>query len=95
MAKENGGADAKLQDVPTYVSCATLARELDILSETTIHDMVRRGVLPRPVRFSAGCVRWRWTDVQRALASLSDTASAGDGVDPFMTGARNATAQAK
>lgn len=52
---------------PSYLSCASLARELD-MSETTIHEMVRRGVLPRPVKLSSGCVRWCWADVQRALA---------------------------
>ena len=53
------------------LSCASLARELDV-SETTVHEMVRRGVLPAPVgKLSAGCVRWCWAEVQLALGSLS------------------------
>ncbi|NJO53844.1 MAG: transcriptional regulator [Bacteroidales bacterium] len=77
---------------PSYVSCATLARELDV-SESTVWDMVRRGVLPKPIKLSAGCVRWSWTEVQAALGSLS---SGGDAaaVDPFLAGARNATSSA-
>jgi predicted DNA-binding transcriptional regulator AlpA len=72
---------------PSYLSCASLARELDV-SESTIHEMVRRGVLPKPVRLSGGCVRWCWADVEAAIASLkhgTDTAPA----DPFLAGVRN------
>lgn len=53
----------------SYLSKPSLATELDV-SESTVDEMVRRGVLPRPVRLSAGCVRWRWADVDMALASL-------------------------
>lgn len=52
-----------------YLSRASLAAALEI-SESTVDEMVRRGVLPRPVKLSAGCVRWRWESVDRALASL-------------------------
>jgi predicted DNA-binding transcriptional regulator AlpA len=56
--------------VPTaYLSKPSLATELDV-AESTVDEMVRRGVLPRPVKLSAGCVRWRWADVDMALASL-------------------------
>jgi predicted DNA-binding transcriptional regulator AlpA len=80
--------------MPTaYLSRASLAHELDI-SESTVDEMVRRGVLPRPIKLSAGCVRWSWAAVEQALASLvgvsNDTAA-----DPFMQGARNVTTQAK
>lgn len=73
---------------PSYLSRATLAAELDI-SESTVDEMVRRGVLPKPIRLSSGCVRWSWLSVDSALASL---ASGGDDSpsDPFMAGARNA-----
>lgn len=71
-----------------YLSKASLARELDI-SESTVDEMVRRAVLPKPVKLSAGCVRWSWTAVEQALATLGG--SADDGADPFMKGARNAT----
>lgn len=56
--------------VPSYLSKAGLAHELSI-SETTVDEMVRRGVLPRPVRLSSGCIRWRWETVDMALASMS------------------------
>lgn len=74
---------------PSYLSCASLARELDV-SESTVHDMVRRGVLPQPVKLSTGCVRWCWADVQNALGSMSASNSI-ESSDPFLAGARNAT----
>lgn len=74
---------------PSYVSCATLARELD-MSETTVQEMVRRGVLPKPVRLSTGCVRWCWEDVQLAIGSKAGTPAAAN-ADPFLAGAFNAT----
>lgn len=75
----------------SYLSCASLARELDV-SETTVHEMVRRGMLPPPVKLSAGCVRWCWSEVQAALGSLSaDKVSESD---PFLMGVRNATSAA-
>jgi predicted DNA-binding transcriptional regulator AlpA len=73
---------------PSYLSCATLARELDV-SESTVHDMVRRGVLPQPVRLSSGCVRWRWADVEMALCSMTAKTHSGGAVDPFLEGLKN------
>jgi predicted DNA-binding transcriptional regulator AlpA len=75
---------------PSYLSCASLARELD-LSESTVHEMVRRGVLPRPVKLSPGCVRWCWSDVERALGSLAVGGAPG-AEDPFLKGVRDVTA---
>ncbi len=64
-----------------YLSRASLATALQI-SESTVDEMVRRGVLPRPVRLSSGCVRWRWASVDQALASLAvpgnDTATSDE-----------------
>jgi len=76
---------------PAYLSCASLARELDV-SETAIHEMVRRGVLPQPIKLSAGCVRWSWADVQLALASLSGGKLPEANSDPFLKGVRNVQA---
>jgi predicted DNA-binding transcriptional regulator AlpA len=73
---------------PAFLSKATLAHELD-MAESTVDEMVRRGVLPKPVRLSTGCVRWSWAAVEHALASLAG--SADDCTDPFMAGAQNAT----
>jgi predicted DNA-binding transcriptional regulator AlpA len=75
-----------------YLSCASLAHELD-LSETTVHDMVRRGVLPPPIRLSPGCVRWCWADVEAALGSLSPGKKDAED-DAFLKGVRNVTAAA-
>lgn len=76
---------------PAYVSRATLAAELEV-SESTVDDMVKRGVLPTPVNLSPGCVRWQWEGVRAALASLapgSDTAALD--VDLCLEGARRVT----
>lgn len=70
------------------VSKATLAASLDV-SESTVDVLVRCGVLPRPLKLTPGCVRWSWSGVVKALASLAGTSD--DVADPFMTGARNAT----
>jgi hypothetical protein len=51
--------------------------------------MVRRGVLPPPVKLSPGCVRWNWLAVQAALESLAAIGSSVE--DPFMKGVRNVT----
>lgn len=77
---------------PSFMSRATLAAELDI-SESTIDEYVRRGILPKPARLSDGCVRWRWAAVQSSLASLESNADSAP-VDPFMEGARNVTRKA-
>jgi predicted DNA-binding transcriptional regulator AlpA len=66
---------------PTFLSCASLARELDVC-ERTVQEMVRRGVLPPPVKLSAGCVRWNWFAVQAALESMDATGSPIE--DPFI-----------
>jgi predicted DNA-binding transcriptional regulator AlpA len=63
---------------PAYPSKSSLARELDC-SESTVDELVRKGILPPPLRLSGGCVRWCWQDVTTALASLKQgTANAGD-----------------
>jgi predicted DNA-binding transcriptional regulator AlpA len=65
---------------PAYPSKASLARELDC-AESTVDELVRKGILPPPLRLSGGCVRWCWQDVTAALASLKGTAPASD---PYM-----------
>lgn len=75
---------------PAYPSRAALAGELCI-SESTVDEMVKRGVLPPPIRLSAGCLRWCWTDVEIALASLKNAQKAPESQpgDPYIRGARN------
>lgn len=74
---------------PSYLSRATLARELDVC-ESTVDEMVRRGVLPKPLRLSSGCVRWCWQEVQIALVALRGGAETSIS-DPFLAGAQNVT----
>lgn len=78
---------------PSYVTCSTLARELEV-SETTVYEMVRRGVLPQPVKLSSGCVRWCWAEVQTALGSLSAGHASDVANDPFIAGLKNVAPQA-
>lgn len=69
------------------LSKSSLAKALD-MAESTVDEMVRRGVLPKPLKLSSGCVRWSLSAVEQALASLAGTTD--DNGDPFMVGARNA-----
>jgi predicted DNA-binding transcriptional regulator AlpA len=69
---------------PSYLGKARLATELDI-SETTVDDYVRRGLLPKPVRLG-GSVRWSWSQVQALLDAHS---IGGSSDDPFMAGLNN------
>lgn len=77
---------------PSYLSAASLARELDV-SETTILELVRKGILPRGIKLG-GSVRYSWTEVQAALSSLKGAAADASGGDPFLAGVMNATAPA-
>jgi hypothetical protein len=52
---------------PSYVSRIELARELSI-SENSVEEMVRQGVLPTPTKQSSGGPRWSWRAVEIALA---------------------------
>jgi hypothetical protein len=52
---------------PPYVSRIELARELSI-SENSVEEMVRQGVLPTPTKQSSGGPRWSWRAVEIALA---------------------------
>ena len=67
---------------PAYPSKSSLARELDC-AESTIDELVRKGILPPPLRLSSGCVRWCWQEVTMALASLKQIGTANAG-DPYL-----------
>jgi predicted DNA-binding transcriptional regulator AlpA len=71
---------------PSFMSRKELAWELSV-SESTVDELVRRGVIPPALHLTPGCVRWSWTAVESALASLTGTT---DDSDQFMQGARNA-----
>ena len=68
---------------PAFPSKASLAAELDI-SEGTVDDWVRRGLIPKPIKLG-GSVRWCWADV---TAALSPQANAID-EDQFFARLRN------
>ena len=74
---------------PAYVSRSTLAHELDC-AESTVDELVKRGILPKPLRLSNGCVRWCWNDVVMALGSLKAGAIATEN-DPYLSGVKNVT----
>lgn len=71
------------------MSPATLALELDV-PEREIRKMVERGVLPKPAIWDGNIVRFEWQLVQLALGSQAGGSIAVE--DPYLTGARNATA---
>jgi predicted DNA-binding transcriptional regulator AlpA len=77
---------------PAYPGKARMAVELDC-AESTVDELVKRGVLPPPIKLSTGCVRWCWADVETALASLKDAQKLPDsGIsDPYLRGVRNVT----
>ncbi len=55
--------------VPAYPSKARLAAELD-MAESTVDDMVKRGVLPPAERRRDGVWVWNWAEVERRLRAL-------------------------
>lgn len=67
------------------LSRSELADALSV-SETQVDELVRRGILPRPIRLG-GCVRWTLESVRVALASL---AAAGQPSDESGPDARDA-----
>ena len=73
---------------PSYMSRKELAWELSS-SESTVDELVRRGVIPPPIKLTPGCVRWWWPAVEAALANVAGTADDGDA---YMAGAINAIA---
>lgn len=77
---------------PSYLSKSVLAAELCV-SESTVDEMVRRGVIPQPIRLSAGCVRWRWETVDMALASLAG--SSDDSTSQISEGVKRAIEASK
>lgn len=82
--------------VPSYVNVRTLASEMEI-SESQVYALVRVGVLPKPIRLSAGCVRWSWSAVEAALASLEEgrELEQDNDPDPIMRRIRDAQKAAK
>jgi predicted DNA-binding transcriptional regulator AlpA len=72
------------------LSRADLATAIGV-SESTVDEMVKRGVLPKPMRLSEGCVRWSVDAVRDALASLEGRSENTPAIDPFSAGVRRVT----
>ncbi len=74
---------------PPYVSRATGAAALEI-SPDTWDAMVKAGTLPKPIRIgiSGTTPRWRWADVDAALAAQAEKDNATP--EPFFREASNA-----
>jgi predicted DNA-binding transcriptional regulator AlpA len=63
-----------------YVSADTLASLLDV-SETTVWEWQRKGILPRAVKIG-GATRWKWADVEARITGRADER------DPILEAAR-------
>ena len=87
MVAKSKRAQIRLNRPPSMMSAATLANELDI-SESTVRDMVRRGLLPPPTVISPGVVRWNWEAVQSYLGARQTGRLVAE--DPYLAGAHNA-----
>jgi predicted DNA-binding transcriptional regulator AlpA len=73
---------------PSFLSRSSLAAELDVC-ESTVDELVRRGVIPKPLRLTSGCVRWSWDAVQMALASFGGAPQDSDvSTDPATEGVK-------
>jgi predicted DNA-binding transcriptional regulator AlpA len=88
-AAEKAGHEVRHVEVDAYLSRATLAATLDI-AESTVDDFVKRGILPKPVKLSTGCVRWSWRDVEKAITARKGEAGASPS-DPYMEGVTRVT----
>ena len=74
---------------PAYLTRSTRSHKLDC-AESTVDELVKRGVLPKPFRLSGGCVRWRWTDIEVAIGSLREAGAIAE-PDPYLKGVRGVT----
>lgn len=55
-----------------YVSAKTLAKLVDV-SESTIWDWARKGLLPKPKRFPSGATRWKWSEVDQFFEGTTES----------------------
>lgn len=87
MVAKSKRAQIRLNRPPSMMSAATLANELDV-SESTVRDMVRKGLLPPPKVISRGVVRWEWETVQAYLDGRPTGRLVAE--DPYLMGAHHA-----
>jgi predicted DNA-binding transcriptional regulator AlpA len=76
-----------MSESPAYMKRSTLAGHLDC-AESTIDELVKRGVLPKPFSLAPGVVRWSWDEVDAAIKSLRTDASPTER-DPYLAGVAN------
>lgn len=57
-----------------FLSDAQLAERYSV-NRTTIWRWVNRGYLPKPVKLSPGCTRWRKDDIERRDAERERSAA--------------------
>jgi predicted DNA-binding transcriptional regulator AlpA len=46
------------------------------MSKTTVWEMVRRGLLPKPLKFGPRMSRWRLSDIQKVIAKAEEAGRA-------------------
>jgi predicted DNA-binding transcriptional regulator AlpA len=57
----------------TFIDAETVARRLGICTRT-LHRYVSNGTVPKPVKLSARCVRWRDSDIEAFIRSCQSDA---------------------
>lgn len=57
-----------------FLSAAQLAERYNV-NPATVWRWVNRGYLPKPVKLSPGCTRWRRDDIERRDAELGKSAA--------------------
>jgi predicted DNA-binding transcriptional regulator AlpA len=45
------------------------------LNPSTVYRLIRKGILPRPIKVSEGTSRWRRDEVEAALAKMTEARS--------------------
>ena len=81
-------SDIKRPFAPAYVSKTTLAYRLD-MSMPIVDRLINKKVIPEPVSID-GIDRWRWEDVDAALAETNLSGLNADEDDPISQGIQNA-----
>lgn len=87
MVAKSKRAQIRLNRPPLMMSAATLAYQLDI-SESTLRDLVKRGILPPAIVISSGVVRWNWEAVQASFGAMRAGRLVAE--DAYLAGAHNA-----
>jgi predicted DNA-binding transcriptional regulator AlpA len=59
-----------IQAPPLLVAREDAAAALGKISESTLDDLVRKGLLPPPRKISAGRTGWLWKELQACAESL-------------------------